>query len=81
MIATFIRLVLGYFIAAMLSSSVSLTLTATAWASAWTYVAILGGTIIASVGLALVPFIIAGVLGLLALAVSGVAILVDKVWG
>lgn len=45
------RLFLGYLIAAWLSSSVSLTLSATAWASLWTYGALLLGYVLACIAI------------------------------
>lgn len=45
------RLFLGYLIAAGLSSSVSLTLTATAWASIWTYGALILGYVLACIAI------------------------------
>lgn len=46
MILKFAALILAYIYAALLSTSVSMTLTATAWSSIWTYVALLGGLVL-----------------------------------
>lgn len=59
LVITLARLILAYVYAAMFSASVSMTITATAWSSIWTYLALLGGLVlswitIAVIGLAIV---------------------------
>lgn len=49
LITNLARLILAYFIAAALSTSVSLSFYATAWASIWTYAALLGGLVLSTI--------------------------------